>query len=267
MSTTLYYFTGTGNSLHAAKEIAKGLEDAKVLSIAQMIKEKKYTCKSDKIGIVFPVIAWGAPLIVSEFLKAFNFSKDQYIFSVATCGHVPAGSHQLIEKIIKKRGGRLSAGYAIKSGVYKTSDQEDIVPIKMAKILSCKSKARLRILDKKVDEIVKNTKNRKTIKLEGSNLITNIYGNLLHDQIIKVFKTESKNFWTDDKCKQCGVCEKICPVDNIKINKKGIHTWSDNCQGCYACLQWCPQSAIQFKEESKGIKRMQNPKVAVEDML
>ncbi len=183
MSTTLYYFTGTGNSLNAANHIAKALKDAEVLSISKMVKEKKYSSKSKQIGIVFPVIAWGAPLIVSEFLKQFNFSQDQYVFSVATCGNVPAGSHKLLDKIIKKRGNKLSAAYVIKSKAYKTSDQDEIGPIKLARMLSGKSKDRLRTLDQKIDEIVKNTIEKRSLKLEGSNFLTNAYGNILHDKI------------------------------------------------------------------------------------
>ncbi len=90
---------------------------------------------------------------------------------------------------------------------------------------------------------------------------------MLHSQIVNVFKTESKNFWVDEKCNNCGVCEKICPTNNIYIDTSGKHVWKGNCQACYACLQWCPEFAIQYKEGSKTIKRCQNSEVKLKDML
>ncbi len=198
MKTTIYYFTGTGNSLSVAKKIANALENTEVKSIKKMIKEGEFSSKSENIGIVFPVISWGAPFIVDEFIRQFKFRKNQYIFSVATCGATPAGTNTLINKMLKKKALLLSAGYTLNSKAYKISDAPDITPIKLAKFLAGKSRSKIKGIDQRLNDIVYNTRNRKIQKLEGSNLITNLYGNLLHDQVIKVFKTESKNFWVDD---------------------------------------------------------------------
>ncbi len=166
-TTTIYYFTGTGNSLSVAKKIAEGLENAEVKSIAKMIKQKNYSTKSRNIGIVYPVIGWGAPLIVDDFLKKFSFTNDQYIFTVATCGGTPAGANFLLDKIVRKKGSKVSAGYVLKSGVYRISKNPEIVPIKIAKALAGESKRRIRSIDQRLNEIINNTKQRKEVKLEG----------------------------------------------------------------------------------------------------
>lgn len=46
----IFYFTGTGNSLYAAKEL-----DENIISIPQIIKEEKLEFSADSIGIVCPV--------------------------------------------------------------------------------------------------------------------------------------------------------------------------------------------------------------------
>ncbi len=54
MKTTLFYFSGSGNSLKIAEDLGSKLEKAKVVSIPKVIK-KKIDVSSDCIGIFFPV--------------------------------------------------------------------------------------------------------------------------------------------------------------------------------------------------------------------
>ncbi len=98
-------------------------------------------------------------------------------------------------------------------------------------------------------------------------MLANLYGNMLHDKVINVFKTEDKHFWVDGKCNNCGTCEKICGVGNIQINSEGKHIWGGNCQSCYGCIQWCPKSAIQYKEDSKTLARNHNNEINLNELL
>ena len=54
--TTVYYFTGTGNSLKIARDISNGIPDSEVRHIAAVMAEGKGSpVVSGKVGIVFPV--------------------------------------------------------------------------------------------------------------------------------------------------------------------------------------------------------------------
>ena len=58
MSTSIYYFSGTGNSLYVAKTIHEGISDSELISVSKVINEKiNITC--DRMIIVFPVYLWG----------------------------------------------------------------------------------------------------------------------------------------------------------------------------------------------------------------
>ena len=55
-----------------------------------------------------------------------------------------------------------------------------------------------------------------------------------------------KGFYTNDKCKKCGLCMKVCPNNNITM-ENGRPVWNHNCHGCNACVAYCPTKAIQFQ--------------------
>ena len=68
MKADIYYFTGTGNSLAVAKDIAKEV-DGELISIPYVIGKETIKTSSKVIIIIFPVYYWGVPLIVERFIK------------------------------------------------------------------------------------------------------------------------------------------------------------------------------------------------------
>ena len=72
-------------------------------------------------------------------------------------------------------------------------------------------------------------------------------------------------FRADDKCTQCGLCAKLCPVDNIEL-VDGRPTWLGRCEQCYACFHWCPADAIQYGRRTKRQFRYHHPQCAVADL-
>lgn len=64
----IFYFTGTGNSLYIARQLAG--ENAELLSIPQMVKRGKYEFEADEIGIVYPIYGHMPPYMVRQFILA-----------------------------------------------------------------------------------------------------------------------------------------------------------------------------------------------------
>ena len=60
MKTTIFYYTGTGNSLWVARMLANGLENADLISISSWMKEK-HPIQAGRIGLVFPDSHVGSP--------------------------------------------------------------------------------------------------------------------------------------------------------------------------------------------------------------
>jgi len=59
MRTVIYWFSGTGNSLAAAKVLAEQCGETELISMADSIGMP--VSSADRIGLVFPVYAFGPP--------------------------------------------------------------------------------------------------------------------------------------------------------------------------------------------------------------
>ena len=102
MKAKVFYFTGTGNSLYAAKQIVQNLGDAELISISKVIDtDIDFSC--EKIVIVFPVYLWGLPNIISEFIKKIKVPNTTSVYAIATNGGLAGDPHKYIKEILKKK--------------------------------------------------------------------------------------------------------------------------------------------------------------------
>ncbi len=82
--TTLFYFTGTGNSFNAAQEIARDLTDAHLVPMVGCLGQGDIPTLTGKVILVFPVYLLTVPYPVRQFLNTADFSPADYIALVTT---------------------------------------------------------------------------------------------------------------------------------------------------------------------------------------
>ena len=114
INTTIYYFSGTGNSLKIARDLSEKVSTCELTPIAKAIKKDSIESSTEKVGFIFPLYWWGLPEIVQDFVKKIDLSKTDYIFAVITCARSTFGGglHQL-KSIIEKKSKKLNAGFLI----------------------------------------------------------------------------------------------------------------------------------------------------------
>jgi ferredoxin len=70
-------------------------------------------------------------------------------------------------------------------------------------------------------------------------------------QYFELIPLTDKSIVVDEKCTSCGICAKICPVDNIKIvNQKP--EFEHRCEMCFAC-----DSGVQRNPFVIGVEKME----------
>jgi ferredoxin len=258
MKTKLFYFTGTGNSLTAAKELAKKLDRAEVISIPKALEDTE-SLAAEKIGIIFPVYIWGIPLIVIDFIKKLEGLDTNYIFAITTCGGFPAGTLLQTQKLLKAQGQELASGFSIMMpGNY--------TPMYGAKPEEVQQKM-FTEMKEKINTIATVVNNNKVQKPEKNSLLTNfLFSSLIYKLSAAQMPKMDKDFWVDDNCDGCNICANICPKNNIVLENKKP-TWHQKCEQCLACLQWCPKEAIQFGKKTVGRKRYRHPEIKISELI
>lgn len=259
MSTIIYYYSATGNSLNVAADLAKKLGDTKLVSILD-VENQELDLSFDRIGLVFPVCMWGVPSIVDKFLQRLgNINPNKYIFTIATCKCSPGAVLNQVQAKLKRMKVILSAGFIVympgNNIIFYEVDSSDVQQLKFKN------------MNLKLDEISSIVSKNQVNQYKSKSIIKRYFlTEFLHDRIISSYPKADKNFWANDDCIGCGTCKKGCPVKNIEItDKKPV--WLHKCEQCAACINLCPKQAIQFSKYTIKRKRYQNPFIKLNENM
>ena len=233
---TIFYFTGTGNSLFAARKIANA-NNATLISIPQVIGECK-TYKDDVIGFVYPQYANGLPKMVRKFIVENKFEAD-YFFAVDLYAFIHINSL-----------GEIASLLPLNYGVYLKTPMNFILLFGAPK----NPGNMLASAENKLNKIIDNIANRVNKRIKPSKGIGNA---------TKHFG-ESK-FKVTSACTKCGICVKVCPAGNIKMNDSIM--FDNNCETCFACVNLCSAHAIYSKESMLKRRQYRNPIISVDEII
>lgn len=258
----IYYFSGTGNSLQAAKNIAAA-QGEKLCSIPKLMRGKdgfEHTMEAGEIlGFVFPIHAWRPPAMVVDFIRKLKINNYQgnYVFSVITCGENIGRGMQIVKQELKQKNLPLHSGFTlIMPNNYIIIGMDVDKPQTAERKLAATEKKLIRInniigkKEKGVFELAKGPL---------PNLFTNTIGPLFNR-----FAINTKHFAVKDSCNSCRICEQVCTTNCIRVEGKPI--WNDNCTQCLACVNLCPERAIEYGKFMKRKGRYKNPHIDIEEL-
>lgn len=243
----IFYFTSTGNCLEVAKKIG-----GEMISIPAVLKGNKFDFEDETIGIVIPNYAGDIPSPVKEFFKRVNL-KATYIFGILTYGAFNSNTNEVLLKIGQQNGiqfNYINSIIMVDNSFVHFDMEEQIKNLPKKRVDDS-------ILKIKADIV------HKVNKIYDVNIGRKIAGTLL-GLILNNNGNYSENFFVEDTCIKCGICEKVCPIDNITIEYKPII--HDKCIRCGACTQNCPKNAIRYKKE-KSKTRYRNHNVDLKEII
>jgi NAD-dependent dihydropyrimidine dehydrogenase PreA subunit len=256
MSTEIYYFSGTGNSLHVAKELGDRLPESELIPILGLLGKDRVTTNGEIVGLVFPHYASTLPKPVHQFVQKLGLGTAAYLFAIATRGGTRTWSFDEIDKILEKKGRRLDCFAAITM----PSGSEPLVRSKANRITGERTQRLEDAMLVQLDAIQTTIVDRVTSREDDSGatpppailapLIPLI--NAVTPLLIPLGKMveTSFDFYCDDKCNGCGVCAQVCLGGKVQLSGSRP-VWPDSaiCHGCFACLNYCPEEAVQVKSK------------------
>lgn len=238
MDTSLYYFSGTGNSLYVSKRIAERLENVTAKPITSLLTSptaKRITAQT--VGFVFPVYFLAMPEYVKKAVQQCNFPADTYFFAAVTSGGDSGNTLYELDEILRSKNSRLHYGTEIPLG-----DNSIALRTPANKIQKWRTDADLR-----VDRLVRAVQARDLTApntIFRKKVVAVIQGSTIQFAMWYYYRYEDRKI-DRTVCTNCGLCQKTCPVNNIRYEQGKIQI-ADNCANCFACINACPRQAISF---------------------
>lgn len=287
ISIELYYFSGTGNSLFVAQELARSIPDSNLIPIPAILnhvneseekdEERKKILKisSNSVGFIFPCHGLSVPVVVKEFIEMLDLKEPKYLFAITTRGGSAFHGFRIINKILAKEEKELDASFVIdmamndpKLKAFYVPDEKELSEIKK------QVKSKISFIENNVIQEKSHHDDTKGVSFTRFKWLNFILERLVIFLMNRFATGLKKYFYADSKCTGCGICEKMCLSNKIKMeDNKPVWQQDVKCYLCYGCLNFCPNHAIQIyssvymKSYTPEKGRYPHPYASVEDMV
>lgn len=258
----IFYFTGTGNCLHAARAIAD--VDEKILSIPRVMRGAcdEMMFADEAIGIVYPIYGHMMPRMVRQFIERARL-ETPYFYVVATYGNRHANAVELAQEECRAAG--LDVAYAT------TLQMVDNWLPAFDMNEQCASAG-----EKRIDENLKRIRSDVMARRRWIEPVSDV-DRAAHEE----FLTRGIRFEPGDlvdflridaqACTNCGICAQVCPAGCItQQNGSAVRDAlaGMGCNGCLACIHACSQGAIALPSGEKNPHaRWRNEHVSLRDLM
>lgn len=232
------YFSGTGNSRYAAELFCnKYGEGAKAFSmeddnITQAVKNE------EMLVFAYPVQYSTVPKILRDFIiENKELWESKQVFVIATMGLFSGNGAGILGRLLQKYGAAIIGGLHLKM-------PDSIGDEKVLKRSLEKNKELVKNAEQKISKSVQLLKSGKPTQ-EGIGVLyrmTGFFGQRMYFGH-KTKKYSDKLRVDEKKCIGCGKCEKLCPMNNIKIVDKKV-VQNNRCTMCYRCINNCSKQAM-----------------------
>ena len=246
----IFYFSGTGNSQYAARQLAALTGDT-AQDIAAYVRSGTGDTFQDDRPFVFvaPVYVAAPALSLLDFMKNSSFRGNKKAYFLMTCAGTMSGSPAFCRKAAEEKGLEYMGTAAVK------------LPQNYIAYFSMKSPEENRQIITAAQPVLEDLAGKIMLEKPFQDPEISKMEYLATLLILKPYYRwfiTTKNFRVEDSCIGCGKCEKVCPLGNIRM-EKGIPVWGNTCTHCMACINFCPKDAIEFGKGSVGKIRYRGP--------
>ena len=241
MKARIYYFTGTGNSMRAARVIAQTMGDTEIISMKVNPEEYPAT-DCDVVGFVYPVYHWTMPAPVAAFVEKLAVNPKAYVFVVTMPSFICGIACERLAEILAKKGAQISYGNI----VHSVANYVIVYPPFPS------AKLRVPATERKLKRIAADICQQKQRAYPRASAFIRCSRERVMTPYVELQKYADNPFTVSDQCISCGLCSRVCPCHNIVL-ENGKPTFQHHCANCMACVVSCPKRAIGY--EIKGEDR------------
>jgi len=235
-----YYYSGTGNTLLVVKEMMAvfrkhGLD----ITLSRMEEVHEVSVSEETtIGLAFPVAFQSTFPFIWDFFHSLPEGKGISVFMVDTMMSFSGAIVGPLKKLLTSKGYTcIGAKEILMPSNYfpKTIDTNKNGEKVEKGLVSARRYA---------EELVRGESTWGRIPLFPDLF----YLLCCNDFLMKNVNTAAgKKMEVDtDTCRQCGICEKLCPTGNISTDNSGHPLFGESCEVCMRCLCFCPVEAISI---------------------
>ncbi len=250
----IFYFSGTGNSAHAAQKLAQLLGD-KVKNIADyydnIYKGVDISLKDEKyLGIVCPVHSWGLAKPMARFLRQVRFKDYEggKAFCMVTCGDTCGTADKQVKSLLKRHN------HIVCSNVYSVQMPNTYIVMKgFGTDADVLRDQKLKNAEPEIARIAEAISTNSDYEHYVRGKKPFLKGRILYP-LFMAFTMGDKKFFAEESCTGCGLCAKKCPEKNITM-ENNRPKWLGHCVKCLSCIHRCPARAIQYGDVTQDMGR------------
>ncbi len=243
MNKRIYYFTGTGNSMRAARVIAAASGDAEIISMRTDPSEYPAS-DCDVVGFIFPVYHWTMPEPAERFVEKLEINPEAYVFAVAMPSFICGIACERLAQILEAKGITLDYGNKVNS----VANYVIVYPPFPS------PKLRVPATERKLKKISGEIASRTKREYPKANWMIRKRMSSFMDPYLELQIYADNPFTVSDDCISCGLCTRVCPCKNLTM-ENGRPKFNHHCANCMACVVSCPKRAIGYNI-TEGDKRL-----------
>lgn len=247
----IFCFSGTGNCLDAARNIARSLGDTDLIMMRRTPAVTDVR-QAKRVGFVFPCHGGGLPAGVEDSMRSIETSLDAYTFAVCLCSAYPGIGLSVADSIFHLDYWQVLTHQCSCIWLFPHTLMLPPLTPEGAQLRSEREA-------KRIGQEVRRYK--RSSRSPGANPIHKLESKVWSG----IAAQKAKQFAVNALCVSCGTCAKVCPRGNIRL-VDGKPRFGADCIQCLSCLQYCPQEAISLGKITQKREHYHNPRVTANDL-
>ena len=247
----IFCFSGTGNCLDLAKNIARHIGGADIVmmrSAPAVTDVREAKC----VGFVFPCHGGGAPADVLQYARTIQVSPEAYTFGISQSASYPGTGLAALNAIVPLRYWRAVTHQCSCIWLFPHT-------LMMPPLDAEKAQKRSEQLAREIAlDVLARKQSPKAPPKNALNAAENKAWPLIAKKKAAAFKVSAS-------CIGCGQCARLCPRGNIRV-EYGRAVIGRDCIQCLSCLQYCPRNAISIGAITDKREHYHNPNISAEEL-